>query len=216
MVAAVLVAALAACGGDDDHDGEHDGIEGSGVIVNDAREVAPFHGVRLDGVGRVELATAPEQGVVVEADDNVVARVHTEVVDGVLTIGLEPGSYHDVTLVIHVAAPALDRVELDGAGKVEGSVGQVADLSVRLDGGGELILAGWADHASLALAGAGSIHAYELGTGRCWVTLAGAGSVEVTVSEHLDAEVAGVGSIRYDGSPTVDQTVTGLGSVEHR
>ena len=218
MTAAALAVALAACGGGEgDGDGRgFDGIEGSGVIVQDARELAPFHGVRLEGAGRVELVSGAEQGVVVEADDNVVDRVRTEVVDGMLAIGLEPGSYRNVTLILHVASPALDRLELDGAGEMEGSVGEVGDLSVRLDGGGELTLAGAADRVSIALAGAGSIHAYELGTGRCSVTLEGAGKVEVTVSEHLDAVVAGVGDIRYDGAPTVDQTVTGLGSVRHR
>ncbi len=215
MAAAVLASALAACG-TDHGDGSFDGIEGSGNVVQDARQVAAFHGVRLEGVGRVELATAPQQGVVVEADDNIVARVRTEVVDGVLAVGLEPGSYRDMTLVVRVAAPALDRVELSGAGRVEGNVGEPDELQVRLEGSGELVLAGAAERASLDLVGAGAIHAYELGTARCSVALGGAGSVEVTVAEHLDAEVTGAGSIRYDGAPTVDQTVTGVGSVRHR
>lgn len=217
-MAAALAVALGGCGGDGGGgSGDRlDGIEGSGVVVQDARDVAPFHGVRLESAGRVRLASAAAQGVVVEADDNVVDHVRTEAVDGVLTIGLDPGSYHDVTLVVHVAAPALDRLELDGAGEMEGSVGEVGDLSVRLDGGGELTLAGSAARASLDLAGAGAIRAYDLAAGRCSVALEGTGSVEVTVAEHLDAVVAGVGSVRYDGAPTVDQTVTGLGSVQHR
>ncbi len=216
MAAAAMAVALAACGGSDGDGHGLDGIEGSGIVVQDAREVPAFHGVRLEGVGQVRLASAAEQSVMVEADDNVVDRVRTEVVDGVLTVGLAPGSYRNITLVIHVAAPALDRLELSGAGRMEGNAGSVGDLSVRLDGSGEMVLAGAAERATVDLTGAGSIHAYELGTGRCSVTLEGAGSVEVTVSEHLDAAVTGVGSVRYDGAPTVDQSVTGLGSVRHR
>ncbi len=215
LAVAVLATMLAGCGGDDERANDAI-IEGSGVILQQPRNVPAFHGVHLESAGRVELATGAEQGVVVEADDNVVDRVRTGVVGGILQVGLEPGSYRNITLTVRVAAPALDSLELDGAGAIEGSVGEVGDLSVRLNGSGKLVLVGTADRATMALTGAGSIHAYELWTRQCSATLEGVGSVEVTVAEHLDAVVAGVGTIRYDGSPTVDQTVTGVGSVRHR
>ncbi len=209
----VALGAVLACGGTEPG-GDGNAIDGSGVIVKRARAVAPFHGVRIDSAGRLELSVAADTSVEVEADDNVVDRVHTQVVDGILVVGLDAGSYADVTLVVRVAAPALEVVEITGAGRVDGSVGDVAGLEVAIEGAGSVTLSGTVAQATIRLAGAGAFHGYDLLATDCTVRLTGAGLVEVTASSTLDAAVEGVGSVRYDGGPTVVRAeVEGLGSI---
>jgi hypothetical protein len=209
----VALGAVLACGGTEP-DGDTSVIDGSGVIVKQARTVGAFHGVRIDSAGRLELSTAAEASVEVEADDNVVDRVHTELVDGILVVGLESGSYSDVTLVVRVAAPALGSVEITGAGRIEGTVGDVESLEVTIAGAGTVTLSGTAEQATIRLTGAGAFHGYDLLATDCTVRLTGAGLVEITASDTLDASVEGAGSIRYDGGPTVVRAdVEGLGSI---
>ncbi len=218
IVLALGLTGLIGCGADDDH-WQHDGdrIEGSGTVVREARSVDAFHGVRLVGVGKVDLAPSATSAVVVEADDNVQRHVTTEVVDGVLEIGIDPGSYWNVTLIVHVAAPALDRVELTGAGDVAGGVSDASSLAVVVTGTGAVTLTGAADALTVDLEGTGAFHGYGLVSSACTARLTGTGGIEVTATESLDASVAGLGSIRYDGSPaTVETAISGLGSIRAR
>jgi hypothetical protein len=216
----ILAAMLAGCSGSSSSNSGGSGsqpIVGSGVVVQAPRPVGAFHGVRLSSVGRVELSTSAQPSVVVEADDNVVEHVRTEVVGGVLEVGLDSGSYSDITLTVRVAAPALDLVELLGAGELAGTVGDVTSLRVALQGAGRVTLAGTAGAATIDLTGAGAFHGYDLLAGACTVRLTGTGVVEVTASDSLDAVVTGVGSVRYDGSPDILRSeVTGLGSIGRR
>jgi hypothetical protein len=216
----VALGAVIACGGENTDtrpDTGTDTIEGSGVVVTETRSVEAFHGLRLDNVGRVVLSPAAAAGVVVEADDNIVESVRTAVVDGVLEVGLAPGSYSDITLVFHVSAPLLDRLELTGAGTIAGTVADVASLDVVISGSGSVTLAGTAEQATVTLSGAGAFHGYDLLAAECVASLDGAGLVEVTASDSLDATVDGLGSIRYDGAPAlVRRQVTGLGSIQPR
>lgn len=220
MAAMALAAILAGCAGDDDGgaDGGGDGerLQGSGTLVEQARTVSPFHGVRLESVGKVLLATAAEQGVVVEVDDNLVDRIRTEVVDGVLTVALAPGNYQDLHLTVKVAAPVFDEVALQGAGSIEGSVGTVSSLSVSTSGAGDVTLSGVAEEALIEHTGVGAVHAFDLLTGSCSVTLRGTGQVEVAVSNRLFAVLSGTGDLVYAGDPVVTGSVTGVGQVRRR
>lgn len=212
-----LLATLAGCC-TDDHDGAcHDGdrrYQGSGRVVRQERSVGDFHAVRLEGLGEVLLSAAPARSVEVEADDNLEHRVRTEVKHGVLIVGLDPGSYSDFTLRVRVGAPALDRIELTGAGEIEGRISDVDALAVSLSGTGAITLDGYAGDLTVDVDGAGAFHGFGLTSSDCTARLAGAGRIEVTATEALDATVTGLGSIRYDGAPdTVETAVSGLGSI---
>lgn len=222
LAATSAALALLACGGGDDPTSPTTPttttpIVGSGKVVREVRSVGDFHGVRLVGVGHVVLSPAETPSVVIEADDNLQTYVRAAVVDGVLEVGLETGSYRDYTLVARVAVPAIDRVELTGIGDVEGVLPDGDQLTVNLTGVGSVELRGAADQLTIDASGIGDLHGYDLVSTRCTVRVTGSGTAEVTATETLDASVAGFGAIRYGGNPaTVRTTVAGLGSIRPR
>lgn len=134
-----------------------------------------------------------------------------------------------------VTLPAVEAIDLAGAGRLIGAGFTGAELEVSLAGAGECELTelrldrleidlagaarceteGTARVQDISIAGAGSYEGFELSSEEASVSVAGAGAAEVTVTERLDGSVAGIGNITYRGSPKkITQSVSGLGSVE--
>ena len=134
-----------------------------------------------------------------------------------------------------VTLPAVEAIDLAGAGRLVGAGFAGSELEVSLAGAGECELTelrldrleidlagaarceteGSARIQDISIAGAGSYEGFELESEEASVSVAGAGAAEVTVTERLDGSVAGIGNITYRGSPKkITQSVSGLGSVE--
>lgn len=205
--------------------------------MTEVRELSRFHSVDLRSLGRVVLASGPEQKVEVEAEEDLQSRVRTEVQGGVLMIGLRwwLGALLRVPeladVVVRVTVPELREIRLSGAGQVrsEGPL-RVGDLDLRLSGAGRLLLeltaervmarlsgagavelSGTAAELEIRLSGAGAVQAERLEARRVRIRASGAGECRVQASETLEAEVSGAGSVRYRGNPRIDSRITGVG-----
>jgi hypothetical protein len=205
--------------------------------MRQVREFSRFHGVDLRSLGRVVLASGPEQKVEVEAEEDLQPRVRTEVQDGVLVVGLRwwLGALLRVPelgeVVVRITLPELREVRLSGAGQVRSEDAlQVGDLDLRLSGAGRVSLqlaarrvdarlsgagavelSGTAEELEVRLSGAGAVRADRLQARRVRIRASGAGECRVHASEHLEAEVSGAGSVRYRGNPRVESRITGVG-----
>jgi hypothetical protein len=191
--------------------------KGSGRIVAQDRPVAAFHGIRLTGIGTVHLAQGPVHGVRVEADDNIVGAVTTEVKGGLLVIGLER-SCTEATVRVHVTSPRIDELQISGAGEVVTDAPLSSEaLKCRISGTGSMDLEGSVGHLVVEITGSGSLEGFKLSSSRCSVRLSGMGDCEVSVKDDLVARVSGMGRVVYDGNPPkVSKTVTGWGSIRAR
>jgi hypothetical protein len=205
--------------------------------MTEVRELSQFHSVDLRSLGRVILASGPQQKVEVEAEEDLQPRVRTEVVGGVLVVGLRwwLGALLHVSelseVVVRITTPQLREVKLSGAGQVRSETPlQVGDLELRLSGAGHLALAlaarrvdarlsgagavelsGTAEELEIRLSGAGAVQAERLETRRVRIRASGAGECRVQATETLEAEVSGAGSVRYRGNPRVQSRITGVG-----
>lgn len=189
--------------------------QGSGAPAREVRDVAEFARVEVGGTIHLDLRVGEPRSVAVEADDNLVAHVRTEVADGVLRLSLLPGSYETRTpLRVEVVTPSLRGLVLDGAARadVAGLAGGAFDVAV--GGAAEATLAGRVDVLSAHVSGAGELGAFGLEALRADVDVGGAGEAEVTVREDLSGDVSGAGKLRYRGDPQRLRTeTTGSGTV---
>ena len=62
------------------------GVHGSGNVATDKRDLSGFRAVDVGGVFQVEITAQKDFAIEVEADDNLLPLIKTEVVDGVLKI----------------------------------------------------------------------------------------------------------------------------------
>jgi hypothetical protein len=215
------------------------GVTGSGNIVTEARQVSGFVRVVVSGVGDAVLVQGAEEGVVVEADDNLMQYVRTEVRDGTLyldtragggPVSLRPTKTIRYTVTLKslegitvsgagdVTADALETGKLDiavsGAGDVSIGSLKAEALAVAVSGAGNIEVSGEVGAQVIAISGAGDYLAGDLMSASAAVAISGAGDATVWATGTLDARVSGVGSVSYYGEPTVTRSVSGVGSIE--
>jgi hypothetical protein len=182
------------------------------------RSVAPFTSVSNSGPLNLRIEVGKAPSVVVSGDDDLVAELQTDVVDGELRMHLKHGSgtfdRHHAELHVTVTMPELTSFSMSGAGNTTITHMNGDSLAVHLSGAGNLRADGQVKSLRLDVSGVGSIDTRELHAEAADVNLAGVGSVRVWASGVLNASVGGVGSLTYYGDPkTVNTHGGGLGSI---
>jgi hypothetical protein len=210
VVTAVIVVVLADDGADSPLASSN---RGSGVSVTDHRDVAPFAGVELAGANTVVIEVGGSLAVAVTGDDNLVDQVTTVVEDGRLVIDNIGSFTTNASMSVAVSTPALDTVELAGAGTM--TVDGIADddFSAELTGDGTLAASGTVDRLATTLAGTGTLDLHNLVATDATAQLQGTGTIRVHATTTLDATLSGTGTIVYRGDPTVTMHDTGTGTV---
>jgi hypothetical protein len=204
-IAALAIAALAAAGC-------------GGPPVDDARGTASFDRLEVHSGLHVEVMRGARPAVTVHGRKDVIDRVRTDSSGGVLRISvhnrgivLGPDPMDDV--IVHVTAPQLADVRIDGSGDVD--LGNVVTHSLHfvIDGAGDVTARGRTDALSAVIHGAGDANFSGLTARTARVEILGAASVAVDVSERLDVQIQGAGEVRYTGLPRVTKSIHGAGDV---
>jgi hypothetical protein len=193
-------------------------IVGSGKLVTQIRIVDTYNGIQVTNFAKVAITQDTVEQLRIESDDNVIEHVLTSVSRGTLVVGLENGSYNNVTVNVYASMKSIKRLESVGAADFSTTnLLQTDSILCRITGTGTITLTGNAFFEQVEIIGAGSIHNFDLVANHCVTTIAGSGAIEVNAASRLDAFITGTGSIVYDGHPqTVQQIVTGVGSVKPR
>jgi hypothetical protein len=195
-----------------------DTIVGSGKLVSQHRSVPAFHAARLDGIGKVIVAQGTTEKVRVEADDNIIDFITTEVRDGVLRIGIKEASYDSVTVNIYISMKEIEAAIIEGAGEFASVTPMRCQrLSLLLKGSGSVNFYGMTDELNILLSGMGEVQCSNLVATICSVRISGMGNCQVNAVRELDARVTGAGQIIYEGEPSVvHKSVTGMGNISKK
>jgi hypothetical protein len=190
-------------------------VQGSGVAATQARPLSPFTGVELAGSNNVVVHVGGPQAVVVRGDDNLLARVTTQVKSGTLVVGNTSGSFSaKQPMSVDVTVPALSALTLPGSGNIVVDGVDAQSLAVTLAGAGTMTASGTATRLDVTIRGSGTAQFRQLVASEVRAVVSGSGSIFVTATARLDATVSGTGSIIYGGDPaTVTKNVTGTGAI---
>jgi len=215
------------------------GAPGSGNVITQARSLSEVLAIKVDYPAEVIVRQGDKQSVQVEAEDNLLADLKTEVRNDALEIFYESsdGSHINPTKPVKITIMVKDLKELDltspgeviieglkteqlklslsGAGNTKLDEVSLQTLSVNLSGAGSMTASGTIDALGLDISGFGSFNGKQLHGNAAVVDLTGAGSATVWVDDQLDAQISGAGSVNYYGSANVRQRIYGLGSVTH-
>lgn len=213
------------------------GIEGSGDMTSETREVSGFDQIVLEGSGTVTVEVTGTESLTIEAEDNLMSRLTSDVEDGKLVLGARGPIRTTREIVYTITAATLEGIAIAGSGAVE--VGDVtADtftveisgsgtidipsveagtFDATVSGSGNIEAAGATDHLEVEIPGSGTFSGEALEAGDGTVTISGSGNAVVNVSDTLEATVSGSGNIDYLGEPgSVQSEVTGSGSIKPR
>ena len=105
------------------------------------------------------------------------------------------------------------KIEANGSGGLDLDI-KGTNLQTSMAGSGKVLLKGYADNNKITLSGSGSLEAFDLELIKCTARINGSGSMELNVSDELNAEIFGSGVIKHKGNTKkAEQKVYGSGSV---
>lgn len=210
--------------------------KGSGSVVTETREVSGFDRVILSGIGELTVTQGDTESLEIEAEDNVIQHITTEVANGTLEISFdrrtviptEPVKFNltmrsvrglETRGVSNIQASDLTTDELNivisGTGNINLRDLNADRLTVNVSGAGNFNAEGRAGDQRINMSGAGNYNGEDLESEISSISISGLGRATLWVTEQLDATISGTGGIDYYGSPQVNQQISGLGRIKH-
>jgi hypothetical protein len=188
-------------------------VRGSGNVASETRDVSGFDEIELTGSGRVNVSVTGTESLIVEADDNILPILETEVRNGRLVLGSKQ-SYSTTNGVVYtITATNLTRVSVSGSGDFM-ITGVDTDLfSVDLSGSGEVEAVGESRRLDVSISGSGDFRGDGLVTRDGEVSVSGSGYALVNATDFLEVAVSGSGDVEYLGSPELSVSESGSGEV---
>jgi len=188
---------------------------GSGKVVTETREVSGFSRIELATNGDVIVAPGPAEALTIEADDNIIPNLTTEVSGTTLRLDTKPITKIKTVnpITFRVTVKELRGLALSGSGSMTGDGLSLHDLDIAISGSGTVKLAGTADTQTIAVSGSGRYEGADLPTRRAKADVSGSGQIFVAVSQDLKINISGSGSVSYIGHPKIEQQITGSGRV---
>ena len=212
---------------------------GSGNVVSERRDVSNFHSIEISYPARVLVKQGSEESLQIEAEDNLLPDLQTQVRNNTLEIfyktkngkHVNPTKMPIITIVVkdlasvdftsageltidNLKTDTLD-VSLSGAGNLKLNKIVAKALGVNLSGAGSMSASGTSDDLNLNISGFGDFKGADLRNKEARVDISGAGSATVWVDNNLNAQISGAGSISYYGSASVTKQVSGVGGINH-
>lgn len=193
------------------------GIAGSGVRKSEQRDLKSFRTIDTTGAYEIDITCQKPASFEIEADDNILPLIKTEVRDGILFVNSDESYHSSKPVALRINLPDVAGVTSRGAGKIGIADANSDNLKLESMGAASIDAAGKAKSVVISSTGAGKIDASKLQAEKAGVEVKGAAKVEVYASEQLDVTVSGAGRVTYSGNPKiVHKNVSGIGSVSEK
>jgi len=168
-------------------------------LVRQERNVSGFDGVTVEGSGELIVAQDDTEGLVIEAEERVLALITTEVSDGVLTISRVPGARIPPSSPIRFLLTVRTLATLTMTGSASASIPD-------LDGGG----------LAVSISGSSTVKIGSLEVSELDADVLGSGSlkVEALTASTVRSRIGGSGVVNLTGR-AMSQNVEVTGSGDH-
>ena len=193
-----------------------DNFVGSGQLVSEIRTVDLFTKIKSEGVFEINIVQGSEQFLEITANENIIHRVLTKVVDNELRLYLEDGNYSGLDLSANITVTALDKLSNSGTGDIiASSISNASSLEIKNSGTGNIEMQGTANTLELKNEGSGEFNGFDFSTSNCIVNTIGTGDCEVFCDDDLNVKIVGTGDVYYKGQPIIEADITGSGKLIH-
>ena len=203
--------------------------------IREERDLAGFSGISLAIQADLYFSQGSPAKVVIEADEDELARIETIVSNGLLKIRCDRYRTRFRNVRIWVTLPDVESLSLSGSGTmtaetpvnsevlgmaVSGS-GKIKiqefngeKLEAAISGSGDIYLGGKAGAMEVAISGSGGMNASDFQVNECEVAISGSGSCRVDATDAIEAAISGSGRVIYFSNPVIDAKVSGSGKVK--
>ncbi|HET7788376.1 MAG TPA: head GIN domain-containing protein [Myxococcales bacterium] len=229
MRGSVLIALLsAACA--------HESVRGNGRTTRELRDLPRFDSVAVHSGIRAEVEIGPQAPVQVDADENLLPLVVTEVADGTLSIRFryDTSVSSEQPVRVRVRIPAVHRLDATGGAGLRAELEPGQDLEVHSSGGSEVRvrglnasllsvsgsggarvqLSGAADTVRLRISGGTRVRAASLAARAVNVHGSGGASAEIRASGVVRGSLSGGSNVHVLGRASSRVSTSGGSSVD--
>lgn len=195
-------------------------LKGNKKVVKEERTIQSFNQLSVGGAFDVFFTQSDKISLVVEADENLMSRIETEVNGDVLRISSNRIK-NAKELNIYLSAPEIKRIKISGAATIESEntiTGEslkidasgasearldleVDDLETDASGAAHVRLAGRAENHDVEASGAADVKAADLVTSTTNAEASGAASIRINATKKVTSSKSGAGSISVSGNP---------------
>ncbi|HZK08804.1 MAG TPA: DUF2807 domain-containing protein [Bacteroidales bacterium] len=192
--------------------------KGNKNVVKQERAVTPFIKIDVNGAFDVFLTQQPATTLTVEADENLMDQITTEVRNQVLTISSKQIK-NPTKLNVYISSPTIEFIRMSGASNLTGEntiQGQALDittsgatdlrlnvnvdvLSVNASGASVITLSGTAKELLATASGASDVKASKLQVTDATADASGAANINVNALGKVHTTTSGAGDIDLSG-----------------
>nr|WP_294790955.1 head GIN domain-containing protein [uncultured Mucilaginibacter sp.] len=206
-------------------------IQGSGKNATDKRQVAEFTKLDIAGSFNVTLVQDSSNSVTINADDNIISVVKTDMSGDKLKISTDNKnicSSKEIAITIGVrnlksiaASGAVEvtsngrlnlgdlDLNLSGATKINLNIA-ASNVETKGSGVNDISLKGQASSHAIELSGSGNVHGFDFVVGNYSIETSGQSDCEINVLNELNIHSTGASDIKYKGNPTkINKSKTG-------
>ena len=195
---------------------------GNGNVVTEERPVSEsFNAVRGSAGLDVFLTQGDEEKIVVEADENLLAIIETEIIDGKLKIGTKENIGRSKAKKVYVTYTELNTIEASSGADVIGNsvveserltldCSSGADLEVEVfskhviaetSSGADINVSGKATTLDASASSGSDLNAKDLLVINCTADVSSGADITVNVQDKLVSETSSGGDVHYYGNP---------------
>ena len=212
------------------------GMNGSGNIIKDTRQLSEFTSMSVSGSIKVEIKTGAVASLIVEADDNIMPHVITNVSDKNLSIKLKGiNNLRNATVRIFLVVPTLNKISTSASAEVRsaeaitnsdkilftassGSLINVnvgaPSISAGASSGADIILSGRTKNLSAESSSGSSVNLFGLKSENATASASSGADIDIFASIGLNASASSGAKVIYKGGATsVVKNVSSGGSV---
>ena len=192
-------------------------VQGSGNIQSEKRDVSGFMEIEASGAINLEIVAQKDFSVEVEADDNLLQYIKTEISGDTLKVFTKDRISPRNKLVVKISMPELTALDVSGASGATVSNVKTDSLKLEASGASKIKIDGEANSLESEASGASTIDAEGLKVENADVEANGASNTTVSATNELKANASGASTIYYTGEPkNISPKSSGASSVKKK
>jgi hypothetical protein len=193
------------------------GVRGSGNAKTETRKADGFSKVDASGAVNVEIVAQKDFSVSIEADDNLLGNIKTEVSGDTLKIYSEDKISPKTQINVKISMPEIVGLEVSGASSADVSSVKTDLIKLKASGASKIRIDGEVIRLDADASGASKIDAEELKGEDANVDASGASTATVLATEEVHLDASGASKISYVGEPKrIKQNASGASSINKK
>jgi CubicO group peptidase (beta-lactamase class C family) len=211
-------------------------VRGSGKVASETRAVSGLTDISHSTIGDLTITLGDQETLTVEAEDNLLPYLETQVTNGGLTIrsksrvDLLPSQPVRYTLTVknlqsiansssgNILVPKITgqniSINLSSSGNITVEGVKADMLKVQSSSSGDIAIhAGQAGRQEISLFSSGKYQAADVKSQSTQIEISSSGEANIWVSDQLDANISSSGNVNTYGSPRITQHLSSSGKV---